>query len=237
MAPLTTHLLNLHPHPLTLATTHPFLTAAGRGTLPPSTLAVWLVQDEHYIHAYIPFIGHLLTKLTLPTSIPLGRKNASLHHRILDCLVGALSNVRREEAFFAETIRGYGIEARSEGPTEGTRKYLELFGEVGREGTLVEGMVVLWATELCYLRAWQFAGSETSDVQGGDGDVVRREFIPNWTSREFEQFVEELGGLVNECAEEVGQGGLKGCEAFWERVLEVEKGFWPEVKEGKEEEG
>jgi thiaminase len=94
------------------------------------------------------------------------------------------------------------------------------------------GLVVLWATEECYLRAWRFA-RESMPKEGGVGerekDVMRRVFIPNWSSEEFEGFVNRLRGLVDEIEIEEGSWLWKECEKAWRQVVWVEGMFWPDV--------
>jgi hypothetical protein len=78
-----------------------------------------------------------------------------------------------------------------------------------------------------------------------DGGALRKEFIPNWTSREFVEFVEEIGGFVDLLWVEEGGAGFverevgvgKGKEEMresvvrlWGRVLEAERVFWPGVE-------
>lgn len=231
---LTKDLLERDRNHQDLATQHPFLVHAAKGTIAPQKLAEWLVQDEHYVHAYTPFIGRLMSKLELPTTIPLGRRNESLHHRILDVLIAASANIRREETFFAETIRDYGLQehAKEEPPNFATESYLKLFHEVGTRGSLLDGMILLWGTEYVYLTAWKYAASQaTGTVQGGPSAAVREKFIPNWTSKEFEEFVMELGGLVDELAlatncTDISRGS--GPARLWSRILSCEMSFWPE---------
>lgn len=52
------------------------------------------------------------------------------------------------------------------------------------------------------------------------------EFVTNWTSAEFEAFVQELADLVVLC-----DVPLETARAVWNRVLELEEAFWPEEGE------
>lgn len=237
MTSLTKNLLSQHPDLFKTATQHPFLVAAGEGTLSPETLTAWLVQDEHYQHAYITFVGHLMGKLNLPSSIKLGGQNNSLQHRILDALTGAAQNLRREETFYAEVVQEYGLtEYVKEAPPNGaTQAYLDLFESTGTKGSLLEGVALLWATETVYLKAWQFAGSESKSSSGG-GDAasraVKERFISNWTNEEFVKVVDGLGDLMNELYDkEVASlsNAEDKCSAVWTKVLKLEGKFWPEV--------
>lgn len=251
---LSEQLKGSDPDLLKAATQHPFLEDAGKGIIAPDRLAAWLVQDEHYQHAYIPFIGQLLAKLrddhSLPSTIfvasPGGTgkvENTSLQHRIVDALLGAIQALRAEESFFATTIRDYGLKdyAKPAGPNASTQEYLDLFAEVGESGSLLQGLTLLWTTEFAYYKAWKFAGSFSSSQSDGSSDAtpvaaVTAKFIPNWTNKEFSGFVMQLESLVNELARQ--HSSSDGWEAFlkdklvdqvWRRALECERGFWPNV--------
>ena len=57
-------------------------------------------------------------------------------------------------------------------------------------------------------------------------------FVDNWTSPEFHKFVDDLADLVNDLGIERGTDMWKRAEMVWDRVVELEVGFWPE--EGEE---
>ena len=57
-------------------------------------------------------------------------------------------------------------------------------------------------------------------------------FAENWTSPEFEQFVDDLANLVDSLEIVPGSEGWKRAEGIWARVVELEEMFWPE--EGEE---
>jgi len=240
---LTHHLLTFSETSVKSATQHPFLHAAGTGTLPKHTLSAWLSQDRLYAQSYIHFIGLLLSKTRLHSS-PIAQ--SSLQWRITDMLIGALTNIRREILFFEKTATDYDLDLQT--PWEGqesfgintfTRGYVDLFMSAAGPGTsLLEGLVVLWATEKCYFEAWTYAGrlrQEGKLKQGdaADGGVLERELIPNWTSAEFAAFVGMIGGVVEELGEQEGAMGneeeRRRCEEVWRQVLWLEERFWPVV--------
>ena len=105
-----------------------------------------------------------------------------------------------------------------------------------RPKSLLEGLIVLWATEKVYLDAWSFAKSLTISndedrSQDLDGGVLNKEFIPNWTSKDFVAFVEEIEGCVNDLAGKEGLGGATELGLrVWKQVLELETDFWPRVQ-------
>ncbi|KAF7121901.1 hypothetical protein CNMCM5793_009455 [Aspergillus hiratsukae] len=269
--PLTTHLLNISTCPLSNATTAPFLQQAGRGLISKPLLSQWLSQDRLYAQSYIRFIGLLLSKIRLPPHNPDASKprTATAEHRAMEVLIDALVNIRTELQFFEDTADEFGLdltalpvamedeerergecvrgEDRAEesyfGPNRITQAYIDMFMSAGSGAvSLLEGLVVLWATEACYLQAWRFAASCGASRKGGDnpeqdadGGALRTRFIPNWTSPEFEAFVRRIGDVVDELA-----GQIKGaeerenvmgrCVQWWRQVVWLEERFWPVVK-------
>ncbi|KAJ6033664.1 uncharacterized protein N7446_008042 [Penicillium canescens] len=376
--PLTTYLLGSTPGGLARATNHPFLAAAGSGTLPKSTLSQWLSQDRLYAQSYIRFIGLLLAKIRLPRkppqaqthcTTPRTKSNHSPHRRAPisseeggertscgsgrcittsagisstgssacpgstggrdgnallardpsiddfgtgsgsqgvaatgsgapsadhalcrsqgECQMPAgsemcvpqpqfdtqsvqnLSPFGKVSTTSPATADGAGTGAGTGGPgpartpeamdvvteldqcgtisfsaSRTTRAYIDMFMSAGSAGvSVLEGLAVLWATEVCYLRAWRFAAGymrqnmdEKQDYKGdADGGALREKFIANWSSDEFEVFVNSIGDVVDEMA-----GQLKGaeetelmrgrCLEWWKQILWLEERFWPKVK-------
>ncbi|KAE8141129.1 hypothetical protein BDV38DRAFT_238767 [Aspergillus pseudotamarii] len=243
---LTTHLKTHNSSTYHSATTHPFLVAAGKGQLPKSTLAKWLSQDRLYAQSYVRFIGLLLSKCQLPHT----PKNAEtvLERRIVAVLIDALVNIQREIGFFEEVAREYGLDLavvpegeETFGPGTITQAYIDMFMSAGSPAvSLLEGLVVLWATEVCYLESWEGAkrvmGSVSESGSGKrdlDGGALRERFIPNWTSLEFRQFVEGIAEVVDALASRVlnnEEGDVMArCERWWRQVKWLEERFWPDV--------
>jgi thiaminase len=260
---LTNHLLSLDPDQYTHATQSPFLHLAARGQIPKSLLSSWLANDRLYIHAYIKGTGALLRTVNLPQSSRPSSAPDAVETRLLDWLIEALVNVRKEERFFTDVAERYGLklnlpEENGAVPdsmkSEGLRLFETVFEKaaVGPEtGSLpwLEGAVVFWATEKCYLDAWSWARaqipestSSASDTSGdADGGALRREFIPNWSSLEFAKFVDQLGEIIDEGVnealslqspdrvEELKRGLEERAHMKWVYVLEAETAFWPDV--------
>ncbi|USW54348.1 Putative thiaminase-2/PQQC, hem oxygenase-like, multi-helical [Septoria linicola] len=235
MPSLTSHLLKLDPAGLDKATQHPFLKAAATSSLPQAKLRHWLAQDRVYALSYVNFIGSLLAQLSVPTG---SNRENSIEWRVADVLIDALDNIRREIRLFEQVAEdeGFKDEICDVECERATRCYQDLFaGSVAQGRPVIVGLVVLWATEECYLRSWKFAKEHLKFEGEGEADVMQKTFIPNWTSPEFEAFVRRLGGLVNKMCNEWGveEGGWvwKECEAAWKQVVWVEGEFWPECQE------
>ncbi|RAH85230.1 heme oxygenase-like protein, partial [Aspergillus japonicus CBS 114.51] len=246
----------------TSATAHPFLSAAAAGTLPKPRLSAWLAQDRLYIHAYIRFIGALLAKLHLPTNpqnTTTENEPETLESQTLHTLTAALTNIVRELDFFRAVAAEYALDLQAPFPAAApgaaaaaagpftaspiTTAYTDLFVSAGAAGTsLLEGLVVLWATEVCYLTVWRNVrdamGQHHTDGEDADGGALREQLIPNWTGPEFEAFVAGITRLVDAVAErEVARSSspnareevVERCARWWRQVVWLEGQFWPEI--------
>lgn len=173
---LTSHLLSLSPSSLKKATEHPFLTLAGTSSLPTPVLQRWLAQDRLYALSYINFIGSLLSQTPVPTTPD---RESTIRWKVVDVLIDALENIRREvrlfeqvarESGWEETVCGKGGEREGVEAERQTRAYQDLFcGATGMGRAGVVGLVVLWGTEECYLRSWKFAKGEAASAASNAG--------------------------------------------------------------------
>ncbi|KAH6634958.1 hypothetical protein B0J18DRAFT_34777 [Chaetomium sp. MPI-SDFR-AT-0129] len=114
----------------------------------------------------------------------------------------------------------------------------------------LEGALTFWGTERCYLDAWSWARQQAAEkgqdrrshTEDADGGALRKEFIPNWSSPEFEGFVDRLGRLIDRAVAGVLEGKAEGeerekvkagilgrVEGKWRTLLEAERVFWPDV--------
>jgi hypothetical protein len=81
-----------------------------------------------------------------------------------------------------------------------------------------------------------------SDVRkDADGGALRNEFIPNWSSSEFAQFVGRLGSLIDYAVAQALDKAEDGADAAkaaiigrvegqWKSLLAAETTFWPDVE-------
>jgi thiaminase len=216
----------------------PFIVFASEGRVPKAVLSRWLSQDKLYAQAYISFVGSLLTHLNFQSQVPFSQ---SLEWQIFDTLLTMLNGIKLELEFFHATAQRYGLDLSAPwehgstfAPNPVTRAYTDLFTSTSLPRcSLLEGMTLLWATEFCYLKAWQNVVSK--DLQDDyshdlDGGALRSTFAPNWTSAEFEQTVGKLGDLVNELAEKAPDK-REACRTIWRQVLWLEEQFWPSILE------
>ncbi|GAM84937.1 hypothetical protein ANO11243_029400 [Dothideomycetidae sp. 11243] len=235
-AAATSHLLCTDESAFSAATQHPWLRLVGQGRLPASAQLAWLKQDRLYALSYVSFIGGLLAKVTIPTGAD---RTSTLEWRIAATLIDALVGIKRELAMFEDVLRdefGWGTGSGKAGsetvqPEPPTARYQQLFADASSPACpLIVGLTALWATEKCYLEAWRFAKRQQPD---GSEDVFHRTLIPNWTSPDFEAFVEALRCLVDDSAArpDTTRQDREAMENMWRRILEVERDFWPSVDE------
>ncbi|KAI2471227.1 heme oxygenase-like protein [Annulohypoxylon bovei var. microspora] len=241
------------------ATQSEFLSLAGQGQLPPEILSQWLSQDRLYAQAYVRFAGGLISRVQLPTKINDRQTSKTLQWRILSLIQTALAGVTRELQFFEETAKKYGLDLEALGPvaegrnlsnksasfapTKVTQDYIDLFDSFAAQPrgdlskTLLDGLVLLWTTEKVYLDSWTYAKQQASgdaDTKGDlDGGALRKEFIPNWTSEEFQAFVNECRECLDAYAatqvEDTEEVIAAGSMVLFKKVLVLEESFWPMV--------
>ncbi|EED19968.1 transcription regulator PAB1642, putative [Talaromyces stipitatus ATCC 10500] len=242
------------------ATKHPFLEAAGKGELPKEKLSQWLAQDRLYAQAYVRFIGAMLTKVVLPNN------KQHMFDILVEALnniqreLEFFDEVAMEYGLDITALSNQQSENQHSGasyfrPSFITRAYIDLFMSVSSPGvSLVEGMAVLYATEYVYLHAWKHAAGIMSHTAAScetlaspasfstgaerdlDGGALRRKFIPNWSSPEFEKFVNRIGEVVDELAAcikgaDVIETNRNQCIGWWRQILWLEEQFWPDVNE------
>jgi thiaminase len=79
------------------------------------------------------------------------------------------------------------------------------------------------------------SAAEKKDYRGdADGGALRGHFIDNWSSVEFEAFVDSIGDVLDEMA-----GQIKGveeaeimrtrCLEWWKQIVWLEERFWPDL--------
>ncbi|KAF2012794.1 heme oxygenase-like protein [Aaosphaeria arxii CBS 175.79] len=253
---LTSHLLTTHTSKFTLATQSAFLREAASGTLPKSTISSWLANDRLYMLGYIRLTGELLRIIKLPNKPTPSKDAGTIEVRLLDWLVDALVNIRREERFFMDVAERFGIDVdiSSEGggvpeerKVEGLKKFEKIFDKLTTGAQpksflpWLEGVVTFWATEKVYFEAWSWAkrqaeGADADVSKDQDGGAMRTEFIPNWTNDEFIKFVDTLETLLNEGVEEAVKGDeelkkqvIDRASGAWFELLDAEENFWPKI--------
>lgn len=248
---LTTHLLSVKHDQLLRTTQHPFLARAAKGTLPKPIVAQWLANDLEYLKIYKGLSEQTLAIVRRTQTATSEEDPNDVGTRLIAWLEAAIQNGNREERLFAEVAEMYQIDIVITEATknEGLRRYETLYNTFcinDRQAFIpwLEGAVMLWAMEKVYYEAWSWARRQ--DAQSSprtfdndqDGGAMRREFIPNWSNRDFLMFVEQLERILNEGVSTAVKGndeawrGVKiRTDAVYAAVLDAEEVFWPSVSE------
>ncbi|KAF2773479.1 heme oxygenase-like protein [Teratosphaeria nubilosa] len=251
---LATHLLNRVADSLTDATHKSFLSHAGCGTLSAHALKQWLAQEIHISRALIPFVGSLVGKIRIPETSELQQDPT---FRALDLLVSAASNMKKELEFLENTKTKYGMQVAPEEPKPATRGFVDLLVSASSpQSSLLEGLVVLYATEHLFCTSFQYAASFVSQMpasstsyslpsyltpgQSGNpyatstGHVpdnthitaLHDAFIPNWSSPNFARFVGACKSIVDESANSQTSGNGRAEMQACERVFKQVIYLW-----------
>jgi thiaminase len=253
---VTTHLLSINHEQLLRATRHPFLERAAKGTLSKPLIAQWLSNDKQYLQGYLSTIRNTLSLIrsTLQSTTE-PHEEPDIETRLIAWLEAGIKNGEREMCFFQEVAAIHNIDIQPSPlqdtvKSEGLRRYEALFASVASQKPhsfipWLEGAVLLWSTEKVYYEAWSWARKQ--DVQplprnfenDQDGGAMRREFIPNWSNRDFLMFVEQLERIVNEGVSiAVDRDDARWAEVksradpIWGALLDAEEAFWPNVPGG-----
>jgi thiaminase len=246
---LTTHLLSINHEQFLRITQHSFLARAANGTLPKPLVAQWLANDVQYLKVYQGLSEQTLTivRNTQPEAT-ISDPN-DVETRLIGWLGAAIQNGNREERFFQEVANIYKLDIGITEATknEGLRRYETLYNTFtanDRNAFLpwLEGAVFLWAMEKVYYEAWSWARRQDAQTsprtfdKDQDGGAMRREFIPNWSNRDFMMFVEQLERIINEAVSTAVKGNDElwrqvkiRTDAVWMAVLDAEEAFWPDV--------
>ena len=209
---------------------------------------------HHYLHG----LGRLISLAArcLPREAALSASSPA--SKLIDWLSDALDGLRREERFFVEIADEFGFSLETEsydGTIPAVGEFERIFGGIptgADDGKAhvqlawLEGAVVFWATEKCYLEAWSWAKSQVGNAgteevkgeveQGLDVSAMTTRLISNWTSDEFVVFVNRLGDIIDdgvraelEWRPSEEEGIRLRALAAWRQVLGAEARFWPEV--------
>ncbi|KAJ3736822.1 heme oxygenase-like protein [Lentinula guzmanii] len=240
---LTKHLASLSTAvPYTSATRHSFLKAAGSGTLDHSLLALWLSQDRIYAaHAYPKFIGSLISHIPFNSKDSFSSTEEELNQSILKILLFSLQNVHREADFFLKTAHKWGLNLEGWPERKGTRNYTAEMSRISNNGSIIHGLVFLWAMEKVYLDAWSFVRDSTASgpIFNTSSESVKPtnaailSLSENWSCPEFVTFVDDLADLVDSLGIYPGSAAWSRSEEIWARIVELEADFWPTEEEAQ----
>ena len=182
----------------------PFLAAMAADELPDAALARWVREDTHFLRALRRMIAQLIV--------------VAPDERSVDVIAGAYPALQSELDRFAREAERLGIQLESE-PAPVTTRFAEMLMEAADAG-FPEGIGTYWAAEVAYLDAWS-AVRRRVGLRGPYAD-----WIENWTSDGFRDFVATLGTIVD------AHGDPDAVSRRADEVFALERQLWQWCFEG-----
>lgn len=184
---------------------HPFLVAAGDGSLTPTAFGRWLVEDHFFVVGFRRFLGRL---------VALAPDEAAR-----DVLSSAFAPLQAELELFRREAVARELRLDDEpGPmTLGYTSYLPAALDDGYDVALA----VLYGAEKAYFDGWSAVRSRVTPAS------PYWPFIDNWSSPQFGAWVDTVADLLG-----VGEPTPAQSVAFG-RVVRFELRFWSAVHFGE----
>jgi thiaminase/transcriptional activator TenA len=190
---------------------HPFVVAAADGTLSTEAFDRWIVQDHFFVVGFRRFVGRL---------VELAPTDAAR-----EVVAGTLPALSAELALFRREAARRGLDLDQEpGPT--TLGYTSYLLAAPADGWEV-AVTVLYGAERAYFDAWRAvrAAATTSSPYWP--------FVDNWSSEAFGDWVEAVGGLVDQLAPTPALHRAFGRVVrfelrFWDAVTQAGADRWPD---------
>ncbi|KXZ50549.1 hypothetical protein GPECTOR_16g724 [Gonium pectorale] len=197
------------------ATLHPFLDAVADGSIKPEQFNTWLVQDYHFVRAFVRF-----TATTM----------ASAPDAHMATLLGGMAVLQGELAWFREKAAQRGLDLDGAELQPACRAYRDLMAELqyGPGGAAATGgsggapyavkAAAFWAIEACYNTAW-------GGLLGRTGPEYS-EYVSRWGSPEFGQYVEVLAAQADAALAQEGPEVAASAAEVVKRIADLEVRFW-----------
>ncbi|KAG2178303.1 hypothetical protein INT44_001453 [Umbelopsis vinacea] len=227
---LTEHLIALDPKSYHAATHHRFLIEIGKLEVTPRDLSSWIVEDKFYTSGYIHMLETMLSRLLQTKMTTKGSTDPK--DGLYSLLSFAHENIIREASFFQTLLVRYNIvsdNVKNMRPL--TKQYTDFQQKVAEESDedLGEALVLLWAMERVFFDAWSHAKTLLKDHPPTEKESSHiktiRELVENWSSEEFEQFVDKCAKQVNNLAVS-DDTRLAEYERVYREMLVFEQQFW-----------
>lgn len=187
---------------------HPFVVAAGDGSLPEAAFQRWIGEDHAFVVGFRRFLTGLVT--------------IAPDEAARDVLGAALVPLQTELELFREEAARRGVDLDAE-PAPTTLGYTSYVQAALQDGYQV-GLAVLYGAEKAYHDAWAAVRAVAADRS------PYWPFIDNWSSPAFASWVEDVAALVDAAAP---AGATADMHRAFQRVVRFEVRFWDAVHAGE----
>jgi thiaminase len=184
---------------------HPFLLKTANGTIDTETFKTWIRQDYIFVRDAIPFMAVLLAKGPL-----------DLRSHFIQIMVG----LDKELELFRSNAQKHGVDLTNIKPSPTCQAYIQFLMNTAYNASFEEGFTVLYAAEKVYLDSWMVV------KKGMKGSSPWQEFIDNWTSEGFQQYVDWLATTLDELVREQGETKLRLYGNIFQQTARYEFLFW-----------
>ena len=184
---------------------HSFLKATADGTISDDTFKSWMQQDYIFVREAIPFIAILLAKSPL---------------QMRSSFIEILAALNRELDLFRKNAETHGVELENVQPSPVCHAYIQFLLTTAYNGTFLDGFTLLYGAEKVYLDSWMEV-KKNLKIQSPWQD-----FINNWTSSDFQNYVNWLGNTLDELVQAQPEKELQKLENLFLTVARYEYLFW-----------
>ncbi len=192
---------------------HPFLTLTAKTQIPDSTFRIWMQQDYIFVREAIPFMAVLLAKSPLP-----------LRSNFIQIMVG----LEKELELFRKNAQDHGVILENLQPAPICHAYIQFLMNTAYRQSFEEGFTVLYTAEKVYLDSWMQVKNNLK------GQSPWQEFIDNWTSEGFRQYVDWLADTLDQLLQYKPERELVAIRDLFRTTARYEYLFWEmAVKEEK----
>jgi thiaminase len=184
---------------------HPFLMRTRDGTIADVIFARWMRQDYLFVAQGVHFLAALLAR-------------APARHR--DPLAESIDALRNELVLFEEQAARAGVELSAARPTFVTHAYIQFLIATSATASYAEAYTVLYVAERAYHDSWRFVRD------GIAPDSKWLQFVDNWASDAFAEYVSYLERELDELATAAGRAERERMAELFELTTRYEIAFW-----------
>ena len=184
---------------------HPFLQETASGKISDSIFKTWMQQDYIFVREAIPFAAVLLAKS--PENL---RSN----------FVQILAGLDQELGLFRNNAQAQGVNLENIQAAPTCHAYLQFLMTTAYNCSFAEGFTVLYSAEKIYLDSWMEVKKKLKEKSPWE------EFINNWTSQGFQQYVDWLAVTLDELTENLPERELSKIRDLFQITARYEYLFW-----------
>jgi thiaminase/transcriptional activator TenA len=189
---------------------HPFLTSAVDGTLPPERFVYFVGQDRLYLRAFARALSFTAGHAEAPADAAL--------------LTGSVATaIAVEEGMHVELLQGFGVD-----PEEMESPLLSPSGELYRQTILAHSARGPFAEALASVLAcfWIYAEVGKELIAKGSPDPRYQRWISTYGDPQFTEKVEEVLVIVDRIGEEASEAERARVQAIFAQGCRLEWMFW-----------